>query len=165
MDESGVWLGRGGKEKIGGGFGYFPSSPPKLYHPKLGRKFKRKQVTHFWIKLPLGNTNIQHYAFFTTAHFWCDDHFTNISICGVWEVRVRIQIFKRELHTTLFLVSFLSFFMMLSHALICFFLLSIISIIFYFVLADFFSSLSLSLSLSPHNIMPSFLFVFLHDVV
>ena len=128
-----------GKRKLVG-FGYFPSSPPKLYHPKLGRKYKRKQVTHFWTKLPLGNTNIQHYAFFTTTHSWCDDHFTNISICGVWEVRVRIQIFKRELHTALCLLSFLSFFMMLSRALICFFLLSIIAIIFYFVLANFFLS-------------------------
>ena len=47
MDEIGVWLGGGGGEKIGGA-ALFSMGPPKLYHPKLGRKHKGKQVTHFW---------------------------------------------------------------------------------------------------------------------
>ena len=34
-----------------------------------------------------------------TAHFWCYDHSTSISVCEIWEARVRIQVSKREFHT------------------------------------------------------------------
>ena len=53
----------GGGEKIGRARLFFSLGPPKLYHPKLGRKHKGKQVTHFRTKLPQANTNIPHYAF------------------------------------------------------------------------------------------------------
>ena len=35
----------------------------------------------------------------TTAHPWCDGHSTSISVCGVWEVRVGVQVYRREFHT------------------------------------------------------------------
>ena len=34
----------------------------------------------------------------TTAHFWCDGHFTSINACEVWEVRVGVQVSRREFH-------------------------------------------------------------------
>ena len=35
----------------------------------------------------------------TTVHPWYDGHSTSISVCGVWGARVRVQVFKRKLHT------------------------------------------------------------------
>ena len=35
----------------------------------------------------------------TTAQSWCDGHFTNISACGVWGVKVGVQVSRKELHT------------------------------------------------------------------
>ena len=61
------WEGRG--EKIGRARLFFSLGPAKLYHPKLGRKHKGKRVTHFQTKLPLANTNVQHYAFFPFCLF------------------------------------------------------------------------------------------------
>ena len=39
----------------------------------------------------------------TIAHLWCDGHSTNISACGVWEARTRVQVSKRELHIHIYL--------------------------------------------------------------
>ena len=36
---------------------------------------------------------------FTTAHPQCGGHSISISTCGVWEVRARVQVSRRELHT------------------------------------------------------------------
>ena len=33
-----------------------------------------------------------------TIHFWYDRHFTNISACGVWGVKVKTQVSRRELY-------------------------------------------------------------------
>ena len=33
------------------------------------------------------------------AHPWCGDHSTSINACGVWGVRTRVQVSKREFHT------------------------------------------------------------------
>ena len=48
----------------------------------------------------------------TTTHFWYGDHSTSISVCRVWEARVRVQVFRREFHTHIHLdyvrVKFLS---------------------------------------------------------
>ena len=35
----------------------------------------------------------------TTVHSWCDGHSTSISAYGVWEVRIGVQVSKREFHT------------------------------------------------------------------
>ena len=34
-----------------------------------------------------------------TAHLWYDSHSTNISVCGVWGTRVKVQVSKRKLQT------------------------------------------------------------------
>ena len=34
----------------------------------------------------------------TTIHPWCDGHSTSINACGVWGVRVGVQVSRRELH-------------------------------------------------------------------
>ena len=34
----------------------------------------------------------------STAHLLCDDHSTSISVCGVWGVRARVQVYKGEFH-------------------------------------------------------------------
>ena len=34
----------------------------------------------------------------TTAHPWCDSHFTNISACGGVGARVGVQVSRRELY-------------------------------------------------------------------
>ena len=34
----------------------------------------------------------------TTAHFWCDGHFTNINACEVWGVRIGIQVSRKEFY-------------------------------------------------------------------
>ena len=39
----------------------------------------------------------------TIVHPWCGGHFTSISVCTVWGVRVGVQIFRRELHTHIYL--------------------------------------------------------------
>ena len=38
----------------------------------------------------------------TTAHFWCDDHSTSISVCGGVGVRIGVSISKRELQTYIY---------------------------------------------------------------
>ena len=49
----------------------------------------------------------------TTTHLWYGDHSISISVCGVWEVRAGVQIFRRKLHTYIHLdyvrVEFLSY--------------------------------------------------------
>ena len=40
---------------------------------------------------------------FTTAHPWCSGHSTSINACGVWGVRVGVQVFRREFHTHIYL--------------------------------------------------------------
>ena len=35
----------------------------------------------------------------TIVHFWYGGHFTSINVCGVWKLRIEIQIFKRKFHT------------------------------------------------------------------
>ena len=48
----------------------------------------------------------------TKAHIWHDSHSISISMCGVWSVRVKIQVFRKKLHTHIHLnyvrVEFLS---------------------------------------------------------
>ena len=34
-------------------------------------------------------------------HHWRDGHSTSISVCGVWEVRAKIQVFKRKFYTNI----------------------------------------------------------------
>ena len=38
------------------------------------------------------------YIYDTTAHNWYDDHFTSISTCEVWRVRVEVQISRKKFH-------------------------------------------------------------------
>ena len=45
-------VGRGRRRENWWGRAIFPMGPPKLYHPKSGRKQKGKQVTHFWTIAP-----------------------------------------------------------------------------------------------------------------
>ena len=35
----------------------------------------------------------------TTTHPWCYSHFTNINAYRMWGVKVKVQVFKGELHT------------------------------------------------------------------
>ena len=34
-------------------------------------------------------------------HPWRDSNSTSISVCGVWEVRAKIQVFKRKFYTNI----------------------------------------------------------------
>ena len=34
-------------------------------------------------------------------HHWRDGHSTSISVCGVWKVRAKIQVFKRKFYTNI----------------------------------------------------------------
>ena len=36
------------------------------------------------------------------AHPWRDSHSTNISVCGVWGIRVNVQISKRKFYTHIY---------------------------------------------------------------
>ena len=42
------------------------------------------------------NTYIQ--GWITIAHPWYGGHSTSINVCGVWGVKVRVQISRREFH-------------------------------------------------------------------
>ena len=35
----------------------------------------------------------------TIVHPWCGGHSTSINACGVWGVRVGVQVSRREFHT------------------------------------------------------------------
>ena len=35
----------------------------------------------------------------TPAYFWCGGHSVSINTCGVWGVRIEIQVSRREFHT------------------------------------------------------------------
>ena len=34
----------------------------------------------------------------TTAHFWCNDHTTIISVCEVWSVKIRVQVSRKKFY-------------------------------------------------------------------
>ena len=36
---------------------------------------------------------------YITTHLWYGDHFISINASEVWGVRVRVQVFRREIHT------------------------------------------------------------------
>ena len=36
---------------------------------------------------------------YTTAHSWCDGHFTGTYTCGVWGAMAEVQVSRREPHT------------------------------------------------------------------
>ena len=36
---------------------------------------------------------------YTTAHSWCDGHFTGTYTCEVWGARTEVQVSRREPHT------------------------------------------------------------------
>ena len=63
-------------DRDGNGFRAYllPTHPVKASHP-LG-----------WIYNPI----------LTTAHPWCDTHFTSISAYGVWGIRAGVQVFRTE---------------------------------------------------------------------
>ena len=77
-----------------------------LHSLLCGQPFIKDNNFFFQIKSILRNENT------IIAHPWCDGHFTSISACEVWGVRVGIQVFKRELYTHIHdetRVKFLSF--------------------------------------------------------
>ena len=39
----------------------------------------------------------------TIVYPWFDDHSTSISVSKVWEAKIGVQVFKRELHTYIYL--------------------------------------------------------------
>ena len=45
------------------------------------------------------HTEIEIVSLNTTAHPWCGGHSTSISACGIWGVRAKVQISRREFHT------------------------------------------------------------------
>ena len=34
-----------------------------------------------------------------TAHFWCNDHTTIISVCEVWSVKIGVQVSRKKFYT------------------------------------------------------------------
>ena len=46
------------------------------------------------------------------VHFWCSGYSISISVCRVWEVKTGVQVFRKELHTHIYVnyakVEFLS---------------------------------------------------------
>ena len=39
----------------------------------------------------------------TTTHSWCNDHYTDISACGMWGASAEIQVSKWKFHTHIYL--------------------------------------------------------------
>ena len=60
-------------------------------------------VCIWWFQRELGWSNWEtskNWRFkITTVYPWCNGHSTNISVCGVWGPRARIQVSRRELYT------------------------------------------------------------------
>ena len=67
------------------------------------RKNPRDRILKDEFKDEHPSTVLKSYSIYLTSHTWCNGHSTSINACEVWGVRTGVQVFRRELHTHIYL--------------------------------------------------------------